>query len=158
MDLGLLVLARALHILAGITWTGATLITAFALVPVLIGQTTQSPWFAAISRRIGPMAMITSVVTVVTGIYLFVVLHAHDTTTGGIVLTTGALMGLIAVPSGIMIGRTVSTREAHLTGASGDAAQIAAARAKLRMHARISTVLQVLSVLAMATFRYASAL
>jgi uncharacterized membrane protein len=158
MTLGLLLLARVLHILAGIAWMGMTLATARVLVPVLVGQTGTTPWFAAVSQRIGPIAMGAAIVNVITGIYLFAVLHRHDTSPGGLVLAAGALAGLLAVPFGIMIGRTVRAQQAHLTGESGDVAAIAASRARLQMFARVSMALLVLSVIAMATFRYASAL
>lgn len=158
MDLGLVVIARALHVLTGVVWTGATLLTAGIIVPVLLRQTTPSPWFAAMSGRIGPMAMGSSILTVITGLYLFAVLHKHDLSAGGIVLAAGALAGLVAVPFGIMIGRVVRTQEAHLTGESGDESQIAAARGRLRFHAQVSAWLLIVSVIAMGAFRYASAL
>jgi uncharacterized membrane protein len=160
MDLGslALVVARALHILAGIAWMGATLAVARIILPILIGQTVPSPWFTAMAQRIGPMAMASSIVNVLTGIYLMAVLHRHDTSTGGLVLMAGALAGFVAVPFGMMIGRTVRTQQAHLAGDSRDAAQIAASRQRVQRYARVSLVLLMLSVVGMATFRYASAL
>jgi hypothetical protein len=54
--------------------------------------------------------------------------------------------------------RTVRTQQAHLAGDSRDAAQIAASRQRVQRYARVSLVLLMLSVVGMATFRYASAL
>jgi hypothetical protein len=88
---------------------------------------------------------------------MFWALHPHDTSRSGIVLGLGALMGLIAVGFGIMIGKVSKNELAHLTGASGDAAKLDAARRKLKFAAHMSTAFLVLSALGMATFRYAAA-
>ena len=128
-----------------------------AVVPALAAANGPGPWFATFSTRIGPMAAGSSVLTVLTGLYMFWALHPHDTSRSGVVLGLGALMGLIAVGFGIMIGKVSRNELAHLTGASGDAARLDAARRKLAFAARMSTLFLVLSVIGMATFRYAAA-
>jgi uncharacterized membrane protein len=157
MDLTLIALARALHILTAIAWMGASLVMMRAIVPALFAPNGPGPWFATITTRIGPMAAGSSVLTVLTGVYMFWALHPHDTSRSGIVLGLGALMGLIAVGFGIMIGKVSKNELAHLTGASGDAAKLDAARRKLKFAAHMSTAFLVLSALGMATFRYAAA-
>lgn len=157
-DITLMALARALHILAGAAWMGAVLAMVRIIGPTLLEQKGTSPWFGGIARRIGPLAAGSSILTIVTGVYLFAVLHRHDTSAGGIVLASGALAGIVSAGFGIWIGRISRTQLPHLTGESGDAAQIAAARGHIMLAARVAAGLLVLSVLAMATFRYASAL
>ena len=156
-DITLIAFTRALHILSGIAWMGASIVMLRAIVPALSAPNGPGPWFATVTTRIGPMAAGSSLLTVITGVYLFAVLHPHDTSRSGIVLGLGALMGFIAVGFGIMIGKVSKNELAHLTGASGDAAKLDAARGKLRFAARMSTVFLVLSVIGMATFRYAAA-
>ena len=157
MDMSLIALARVLHILSGIAWMGASLVLLRAIGPALFAPNGPGPWFATVATRIGPMAAGSSIAAVVTGIYLFAVLHPHDTSRSGIVLGLGAAMGLVAVGFGIMIGKVSKNELAHLTGESGDAARLDAARHKLQFAARMSTLFLVLSVLGMATFRYAAA-
>jgi len=84
----LIMLARAIHIMAGVTWAGATFMLAGVIVPMGMRHGAEGAWrwIGMIARRMGPISGISAVLTVLSGMYLFMTLHSHDRSTGGLIL------------------------------------------------------------------------
>jgi uncharacterized membrane protein len=166
----LIVLARALHVIAGIGWAGGTFMLAGVIVPMSARYADEgfSRWAALISRRVGPMTGISGLLTVLSGIYLFAALHASDTSTGGLVLRTGAVAALLAFATGLVsraTGRKLATLTEAPTSSALDAPavpelarQIAGLRQRAAISSRVTAALLGLAVLSMALFRYAQIL
>jgi hypothetical protein len=102
--------------------------------------------------------------TVLSGIYLMVVMHPGDRSAGGLVLQAGALAAVLSFFVGIFVGRPAGQKLLQLMQqqpSSPSAAELAQ-REGLRKRAAISSMLTalllLLAVLAMATFRYVQAL
>jgi uncharacterized membrane protein len=131
----LILLARAVHILGGVTWAGSVFVMTSAILPFAARQGNEGfgQWVRPIGRKVGPAAGIAAILTILSGIYMMAVLHPQDRSVGGIVLISGATAALLSFVSGFF------TR--------GSA-----------VGARITAALLGLAVLAMAVFRYAAAI
>jgi len=131
-----ILLARAVHILSGVSWAGSVFMMTSAILPLAArpGNEGFGQWVPAIGRKVGPAAGIAAVLTILSGIYLMAVLHPHDRSVGGIVLISGAVAALLSFVSGFFLrGRSIAG-------------------------ARVTAGLLGLAVLAMALFRYVSAI
>jgi hypothetical protein len=127
-------------------------------------------WAAVIARRVGPATGIAALFTVVSGVYLFMTLHATDTSTGALVLRAGALAAVVAFVTGL-VSRATGRRLARLTtvraGAGHELAappspevleEMAVLRRRAALSTRVTAALLGLTVLSMALFRYAPVL
>jgi uncharacterized membrane protein len=132
----LILLARAVHILGGVSWAGAVFMMTSTILPLAAkhGSEGFGQWVQPIGRKVGPAAGIAALLTILSGIYMMAVLHPHDRSIGGIVLISGATAALLSFLPGFFFPR-------------GSA-----------VGARITAALLGLAVLAMAVFRYAAAL
>lgn len=167
-DFTLIVLARAIHVLAGVTWAGATFILAAVVVPLAVrhGAEGAGRWMGLVARRAGMFSGISAVLTVLSGIYLFAALHAHDDSLGGLILKSGSLAALLALAVGVLAGRPAGRRISQLQDAQVDGKalspeairEMARLRKRAAMSARIAAGLLGVAVLAMAVFRYAAAI
>jgi uncharacterized membrane protein len=167
-NIQLIVLARAVHVMAGVIWAGAVFLLAAVIVPMAAGQRTEDAgrWTGIIARRIGPMSGISALLTVLSGIYLFAALHAHDSSIGGIVLKTGAVAALLSLGIGFLIGRPAGIRLGKLSEQispagvpSEDVLQQLTQLSRRRVWtSRLMATFLGLAVLSMAVFRYAQAM
>jgi len=78
--LALILLARAVHVLGGVFWAGSTLLMTWVIFPIGARHAAEggASWLDEIRRKAGPMAGVSALLTVLSGIYLMVVLHPHD--------------------------------------------------------------------------------
>jgi uncharacterized membrane protein len=164
-NLELIVLARVVHVMAGVTWAGATSLMAAAIVPIAVRYGTEGAgrWTAAIARRVGPMSGISALLTVLSGIYLFDSLHSNDRSAAGTVLGVGALAAILSLLVGFFVGRPARVKlselnEQHALAATppADLPQgISRVRLRALVSARLAAALLGVAVLSMASFRYA---
>ena len=171
LNVGLIVLARVVHIIGGIAWAGGVFVMAGVVVPMTSRDASDgfARWSGLIARRVGPMLGIAALLTVVSSTYLFVTLRASDTSASGLVLRAGALAALLAFAAGLVgqgtgrrLGQLSEAQAAAPRGAALSSPEILEETAALSRRAvlssRVAAVLIGLAVLAMAVFRYAPAL
>jgi len=164
----LIMLARAIHIMAGVTWAGATFMLAGVIVPMGMRHGAEGAWrwIGMIARRMGPISGVSAVLTVLSGMYLFMTLHSHDRSTGGLILAAGAAAAVLSLGVGLLVGRPTGLKLAKLAGQIDPTAppppselqRIAALQARAMLSSRVTAALLGLAVLAMALFRYAQAI
>ena len=102
---------------------------------------------------------------ILSGMYLFATLHPDDQSAGGVVLKAGAAAALPSAVVGVLFSRTAGRRLHQLSKASGQQAkpspevarEMAALRMRIAVSARVAAGLLGVTVLAMATYRYAAA-
>ena len=159
----LILLARAVHVIAGIMWAGVAfvLITAIAPIGRQYAQEGAERWTGLIARKIGPMSGVAAMLTIISGGYLMAILHRGDSTWGGTVLKLGAAAAVAALIVGIAVARPAALKLAALASRATDA-QVQQQMAQLRQRAAVSTkltgLLVALAVLSMALFRYVDVL
>lgn len=164
----LIVLARAIHVMSGVLWSGGAFVLAIAVVPLFArdGADAAGRWLGLVARRAGALIGASAPLAILSGMYLFATLHPHDDSASGIVLKTGAVAAVLAAVVGAVFGRTAGRKLLQLHQASSPQAmnspdrtrQLAALRMRAIVSARAAAVLLGVTVVAMATFRYASAL
>jgi uncharacterized membrane protein len=162
-----IVLARAIHVMAGVAWAGTIFVLAMVIVPLAVGHGAESAgrWLGMVARRAGMISGISALLTVLSGIYLFAALHPHDDSIGGLILKAGAVAALFSFAVGALLGRPAGQRLAKLQQTSaGEAApstqtlqELASLRRRSALSARLAAGLLGAAVFAMAVFRYASA-
>ncbi len=167
-NIDLIVLARAVHVIAGVAWAGATFMLASVIMPIAVrhGAEGAGRWMGLVARRAGMSSMIAALLTVLSGIYLFAALHEHDASAGGLVLKAGALAALLSIGVGILLARPAGIELGRLQqqlvpGAAPDQnalQRIDALRQRQVICVRVAAGLLGLAVLAMAVFRYATAI
>ena len=167
-ELSFIVLARAVHVMAGVTWAGAVFVMAAVVAPLSArhGAEGAGRWLGLVAGRAGRISIITALLTVLSGVYLFAVLHRHDTSASGLVLISGAVAALLALALGLLVARPTGLRLARLgqaqAGGAAPTAEMLRQMEQLRLRAtvsgRVAAGLLGASVLAMAVFRYAVAL
>jgi uncharacterized membrane protein len=161
----LIVLARAAHVIGGVAWAGSAIVMTFAIAPVLSRHAGDGAgkWLGMVAQRAGITSGIGALLTVVSGIYMFAVLHAHDDSAGARVLGAGALAALLSFALGAFVSRPAGMKLAKLQQAAQPDATptaehkelVASLRTRAMVSSRITLALLILSVAAMATFRYA---
>jgi uncharacterized membrane protein len=163
----LIALARMVHIMAGVTWAGATFLLATAIVPIAArhGEEGAGRWIGMIARRVGPMSGLSALLTVLSGVYLFAALHPNDNSAGGLVLKTGAVAALLSLSVGFLIGRPAGLKLGRLSqqGLPAEPSpdllpQISRLRRRTALSSRLTAALLGIAVLSMAVFRYAGAM
>lgn len=162
----LILLARTLHILGGVIWAGSTFLLTWVIFPIGAQHAAEGAgrWVGMIARKAGPVSGIAAMLTVLSGIYLMLVIHPGDRSAGGLVLQAGALAAILSIFVGVFVGRPAGQKLLQLMQQQSSAPSAAelAQREGLRKRAAISSgltaILLVLAVLAMATFRYVQAL
>jgi len=159
----LVVIARALHILASIVWAGFVIVIAVAVVATPRGEDPTNARRIRQSvvnrgaRIVGPAA----IVSLVSGLYLVSVLHAAAHGVAEIVLGVGAFTAVLsffvgAIGSGPAERRLAQLDQAKASGAFTDADAKLVARLDHRVviTARWTAALLVVSALAMVVARY----
>jgi uncharacterized membrane protein len=162
------VLARAVHVMAGVAWAGAMFLLAAVILPIAArhGAEGAGRWTGMIARRIGPMSGISALLTVLSGIYLFAVLHPNDSSAGGLVLRTGAIAALLSLAVGFLVARPagielekLNQRNLPASPASPDVLrQMSGLARRTVLSSRLMAALLGVAVISMAVFRYAGAM
>ncbi len=159
MDIYLIVL-RLVHIVAAVLWVGTGFFTTVILVPTVVRLGTDAAQFI---RGLGQSSVFKMVfpvsagVTVLAGILLYLKPgeSSHFSSTGWIVLSIGALAGIIgAIHGGAILGRMTGVYMGKLASGSADSGELSTLGAKLLQHANISLVLAVVALVGMASARY----
>jgi uncharacterized membrane protein len=165
-EVAFIVLARAIHVMSGVTWAGTAFVLATVIAPVSVpkGSDAPGPLLGIVARRAGALSGVAAVLTVLSGIFLFAILHPHDNSVSGLVLKSGATAALLALAVGLLISRPAGLGIARLhasldgTALSQEAVQqLSRLRTRTVLSARVAAALLAFSVLAMAVFRYAAA-
>lgn len=165
-ELTIIVLARVIHIAAGVIWAGSTFVMAAVILPMMArhGAEGFARWAGPIAQRVGPLSGIAALLTVLSGIYLFAALHARDASTGALVLKVGAVAAIVSLLTGLFVSRPAGRQLAALSQ-GGDAAtqpdlaeRMAALRRRAALSGRFAALLLGVSVLSMAMFRYVGTL
>jgi uncharacterized membrane protein len=157
---------RVLHVLLGAFWTGAVMLLAFFIVPAVedSGPAGGAVMQALMKRAMPRTLTFVGLFTVLTGIYLLWELSAHFSSafmgsTPGMLLSTGALLGIIALLIGVHVSRPTANKLGEIgqrVGASGapptpeDVAEMARLRGRLAMAARVMAVALIVTVVCMA--------
>jgi uncharacterized membrane protein len=165
LDSVFIVLARAIHVMSGVIWAGGIFLMAIVIVPLLArhGGEGAGRWLGLAGRRTGLAVATSAPLAILSGTYLFATLHPHDQSAGGVVLKAGAAAALLSAAVGVLVSRTAGRRLLQLTSAqqakpSPEAArEMAALRMRIAVSARVAAGLLGVTVLAMATYRYAAA-
>jgi uncharacterized membrane protein len=162
------VLARVVHVMAGVIWAGATFVLAAVIVPIAARHATEGAgrWTAMVARRVGPLSGIAALLTVLSGVYLFATLHSNDSSAAGIVLRVGAVAAFLSLVVGFLIGRPTGLKLARLSEQHPLAAapppdvlqKMSGLRLRAEFSSRFTAALLGLAVLSMAGFRYAEAI
>ncbi|MDB5978765.1 MAG: hypothetical protein JWR07_5525 [Nevskia sp.] len=165
-ELSLIVLARAVHVLSGVAWAGATFIMAGVVAPVLARHAAEGAgrWLGLVARRAARVSLIAALLTIVSGTYLFATLHHHDSSASARVLAAGAVAALLSLAVGLLIGRPAGLAMLKLQAGGAEGAppspetqqRIAALRLRAMISGRVTAGLLGAAVLAMAVFRYAA--
>jgi len=164
----LIVLARLVHVMAGVVWAGATFVLAAVIAPIAARHDMEGAgrWTALVAGRVGPLSGIAALLTVLSGAYLFATLHSNDSSAAGIVLRVGAIAAFLSLVVGFLIGRPTGLKLARLSEqhplAAAPPADVLQKMSGLRFRAELSSrftaALLGLAVLSMAGFRYAEAI
>jgi uncharacterized membrane protein len=166
LTVALILLARAIHILGGVIWVGSTFLLTWVIFPIGARHAAEGAgrWVGMIARKAGPLSGVSALLTILSGIYLMLVMHPGDRSAGGLVLQAGAVAAVLSFLVGFLLGRPAGRKLLQLTEQQSSTPSPAdlAEREGLRKRAAISSIatatLLVLAVLAMATFRYVQAL
>ena len=162
----LILLARVLHILGGVIWAGSTFLLTWVIFPIGAQHAAEGAgrWVGMIARKAGPVSGISAMLTVLSGIYLMLVMHPGDRSTGGLVLQAGAVAAILSFFVGIFVGRPAGQKLLQLmqqqssTPSAAELAQREGLRKRAAISSMLTALLLMLAVLAMATFRYVQAL
>jgi len=167
-NIELIVLARVVHVMAGVIWAGATFVLAAVIVPMAARYGTEGAgrWTGMVAGRVGHTLGISALLTVLSGSYLFAALHSKDGSASGFVLKVGAIAALLSLVIGFLIARPTGRKLARLSEqqslAAAPPAEMLQKMLGLRRRAVLSTrftaALLGLAVISMAGFRYAQAL
>jgi uncharacterized membrane protein len=165
-SVALILLARTLHILGGVLWAGSTFLLTWVIFPIGARHAADgaSRWVGMIARKAGPISGISALLTVLSGIYLMVVLHPQDRSASGMVLQAGAVAAVLSFFVGFLMGRPAAQRLLQLdeqrsaAPSSAELAQRESLRKRAAISSRLTAALLGLAVLAMAVFRYVQAL
>ncbi|MDQ7027064.1 MAG: hypothetical protein Q9P01_09915 [Anaerolineae bacterium] len=157
-----IIIVRAIHIFAGIIWVGFGLAMGLLVIPTAKkmgeqGRIVFKAWFvySAFNRLIA----IAAVTTTVAGLYLYFRLfdganHRFLTETGSMVLSVGALFGLLAFGHGIALGRLGDKYAKLAESESPEIADLQALQDRIGRNGYISAILMIIAVLGMILPRY----
>src|SRR5215469_8048789 len=90
----LILIARAIHIGAGVYWAGAMFVFVGSLLPAM--RSGGGPALVPVMKQIGMRTGIAALFTILAGMYLYAALHSDDESVGGKVLGIGAACAVLA--------------------------------------------------------------
>jgi uncharacterized membrane protein len=168
MDSSIIIILRVIHVLAGIVWVGGTLFMWLFITPTLQRLGPDAGKFMRTLLLDGPYVIgITAlnILTVLAGLLLY--FHTSGKlssdwmrTPQGIVLSIGAVTGLLAAGMGIfMILPVVRKIQALMRAIQGppspeQAGMMQGYQAKMRRYGNMILVMMLISVVCMESFRY----
>jgi uncharacterized membrane protein SirB2 len=146
-SIGLILVARGVHVLGGVVWAGFVL-----LAFVFLARRRDEATLKLVPRLVGPAALL----TLLSGIYLMAVLHPGDESNTGLALRVGALAALLSIVVGAAL---IGPRSRKLLRADrGEVALDPQTRQRLQsglsFAGKLNVALMLVAVLAMATARY----
>ncbi len=165
MDLFMVIL-RLIHIFAGIVWVGAGFFMFLIVIPTMAkmrnGQVMQN---IMTHSRYSMIMGASAGLTVLAGILLYGRVYSSDwlSTAPGIVLTIGAVAGILAAGHGGAVLSRLQAEQMKLSQAiaaqngppnEAHQAEMAALQQKMQLHVRISLILLVIAVVGMSSWRY----
>ena len=159
-SVSLILIARLLHVVAGVLWAGVIFVLVTAVMPIARQQAKDGAqrWTPLLAQRVGPLSGIAAIITIASGIYLMAALHAQDDSLAGTLLKIGALAGVLAFIVGVAIARPAALKLGSLAADATDP-QALQLRAQLQRRSSVSSkvtaALVGVAVLCMALFRYA---
>jgi len=153
---------RLLHIVAGLIWVGAALLMSFYIEPAAHSSEADGNRFlrSLYSQSNFPRLIpLSALVTTVAGLLLYSLLSYHEAMSSamGLILSIGALVGLLAFGHGYFtVWRRAGVYAAlAIADESGDGT-LAQLEEKMRRNGRVSMWLALVSLVLMAGARYAS--
>jgi uncharacterized membrane protein len=157
-----LIIVRAVHIFAAIIWVGFGLASGLLIAPAARkmgeqGATVFKAWFAySAYNRIMAIAAVT---TTVAGLYLYLTgieggWYTKFSQTGSMVLSVGALFGLLAFGHGIALGNLGNKYAKLVQGENPSGEELQALGERIARNGRISGILMIIAVLGMILPRY----
>ena len=152
---------RLLHIVAGLIWVGAALLLSLYIEPTADSSASDGSRFlrSLYSKTSLPRLIpLSAIITTVAGLLLYGLLSYHEAMSNamGIILTVGALFGLLAFGHGYFTVWRRAAQYAVLAAEDGaDEATLRQSEEKMRRNGRISMWLALVSLVLMAGARYA---
>ncbi len=152
---------RLLHIVAGFIWVGAALLMSFYIEPAARSSGAEGRRFlralysATSLPRLIPLS---ALVTTIAGLLLYGMLSYHEAMSSamGLILTIGALFGLLAFAHGYFaVWRRAGAYRRLLADEGLKADALAGVEDKMRRNGRVSMWLALVSLILMAGARYA---
>ena len=148
---------RLLHIVGGLVWVGAAIVMSFYVEPALDRAGADG---RRIMRRLyietsfPSLIPLSALVTTLAGLLLYGMLSYHEALSSGmgLVLTLGALIGLLAFGHGWFAVWRPARR--YAASSKSDASEQEALEVKLQRNGRISVWLALVSLVLMAGARY----
>ena len=163
----LIMILRAIHILAGVFWVGSSIILGFFISPTVAATADAGQKFMAhlvTKSQITMRITISAILTVLAGGWLYWIdsqgFSSAWTRSGpGWGFGIGALLALVGMIFGILVGKNVSTLgtlASQIQGKPTDEQMktILAAQKQLSTVSPVSTVALILALVCMATARY----
>ena len=151
---------RLLHIVAGLIWVGAALLMSYFIEPTAASASDGNGFLRALYSKSNFPRLIplSAVITTVAGLLLYGILSYHEAMSSamGIILTLGALFGLLAFGHGYFsVWRRAGEYAAAAASDETDDASLAQLQEKMRRNGRLSLWLALVSLALMAGARYA---
>ena len=156
----IITILRLLHIVAGLIWVGAAVLMSVYIEPTL--EKVGADGSKVLRRLYGETGLsrlipLSALITTVAGLLLYGMLSYHEAMSSsmGIVLTLGALIGLLAFGHGIFTVWRNAGRYAGLVKTDGsDEKTLSQLQEKMRRNGRVSMWLAIVSLILMAGARY----
>ena len=152
---------RLLHIAAGLVWVGAAVAVSMMVEPAVERSGVNRRRFLGVfysAAGFSKLIPLAAVITTVAGLLLYGLLSYHNILNSGmgLVLTAGALFGVLAFAHGLFAVWRSAWKYAELVETAGDeqANILQTLEDKLRRNGRISMWLAVVSLVLMAGARY----
>ncbi|MDE2181765.1 MAG: hypothetical protein KGJ78_01950 [Alphaproteobacteria bacterium] len=161
----LIIVLRAVHVLAGVVWAGA-MFTLVATGPLVAGKTSAADAILAVRAKQKRIAMVTGIaalLTVAAGMALYGMLHSGPQSTGDHILGVAALIAILSFPVAGIIGGPANRKLGRLAlllqsekrePSAGEARVVDALMARSTLATKIAAALLAIAVLGMATWRY----
>ena len=156
----IITLLRLLHIVAGLIWVGAAIVMSCYIEPALErAGAGGSQFLRALYGNVSFPRLIplSALITTIAGLLLYGLMAYHEAMSSsmGMVLTLGALFGLLAFGHGLSTVWRGAGRFATMAASdSADEAALAQLGGKLRRNGRVSMWLAIVSLVLMAGARY----
>ena len=151
---------RTLHIVAGLIWVGAAIVMSCHIEPALErAGAGGSPFLRALygNTSFPRLIPLSAFITTVAGLLLYGLMSYHEAMSSsmGMVITLGALFGLLAFGHGYFaVWRGAGRFAAIIASENADEAALKQLQDKLRRNGRVSMWLAVVSLVLMAGARY----